>query len=85
MAPPSSRASAEAAIGEPDSTRQAPSQPRPRVLHALSVKIEPSRVSFSSLAPAFIRPEGGHEQERGPTTTKTSRTGHGRVADLGAA
>jgi hypothetical protein len=56
MAPPSSRASDDAATGEPLSTRQAPSHPRPRVLQALSVKIEPSSEGISSAAPAFISP-----------------------------
>ena len=78
MAPPSSRASEEAAIGEPDSTTHAPSQPRPSVLHALSVKIEPSRVSLSSLAPAFISPSAVTNRNS-PTRRKKSRTGHGRL------
>ena len=56
MAPPSSRVSAEAAIGEPDSTMQAPSHPSPRVLHALSVKIDPVSAGTSAWAPAFISP-----------------------------
>ena len=77
MAPPSRRASDDAAIGEPDRTMQAPSQPRPRVLQALSVKIEPSRVSLSSLAPAFMRPRAVTNRNS-PTTRKNSRTDQGR-------
>jgi hypothetical protein len=56
MAPPSRRASDEAATGDPDRTRQAPNHPSPRVLQALSVKTEPSSEGMSSAAPAFIRP-----------------------------
>ena len=56
MAFPSSQVSAEAAIGEPDRTRQAPSQPTPRVLHGLSVNTEPSRAGMSAWAPAFMIP-----------------------------
>ena len=56
IAPPSRSASAETAMGEPDSTMPAVSQPRPSVLHGLSVKIEPSSDGTSSAAPAFISP-----------------------------
>ena len=56
MAPPSSRVSDEAATGEPESTMQAPSQPRPRVLQALSVKMEPEREGMRAAAPPFMIP-----------------------------
>ena len=62
MAPPSRKVSDEAAMGEPDRTRQAPSQPRPSVLQGLSVKIEPSRSGMSAGGAGLHDPEGGDEQ-----------------------
>ena len=56
IAPPSSSASDDAATGEPDSTRHAPSQPSPNVLQGLSVNTDPSRLGISAATPAFIVP-----------------------------
>ena len=84
MAPPSSSVSDEAATGEPDSTMQAPSQPTPRALHALSVKIDPSSVGMSDVAPCFIRPRAVTKAPRptAPSTTPLPPRPAG-AADLG--
>ena len=82
IAPPSSRVSAEAATGEPDSTMQAPSQPRPSVLHALSVKIEPSSVGTSACAPGLHQAEGGDEQAQ-PEHEVDDAEREGDALDLG--
>ena len=58
---------------------QAPSQPTPRALHALSVKIDPSRVGMSDVAPCFIRPRAVTKAPR-PMAPSTVRSHHGRPA-----
>ncbi len=55
---------------------QAPSQPRPSVLHALSVKIEPSSVGTRACAPAFIRPSAVTNRNS-PNTKYTRRIAWG--------
>jgi hypothetical protein len=79
MAPPSSKVSDEAATGEPERTRHAPSHPTPRALQALSVKIEPSSDGIRERAPSFITPRAVTNSAR-PARASSTRDHHGRPA-----
>ena len=71
--PASSSASAEAAMGEPDMTNIADSQPSPRADASESVKVESPSVGASALAPVFIVERPIRNSQSAPTTSSTTR------------